>query len=490
MEAPLSTNTISPEILELMERYPSLKEFILRQQEQISYLQTRVTALESEVKELRNRLDLDSHNSSKPPSTDPGRRSRSLRKRSGKSPGGQPGHRGSHLEWSSQVDHFQRHEVSRCDQCNADLSKIAPFETEHRQVFDLPPLRLEVTEHQVEQKCCPRCFTHNSSRFPVGVESLTQYGPRLKGLVVYLHQYQLLPYQRLSEMMADLFSASISPGSIYNTNESAYHRLFFKQRETMYFLLNSPVVHFDETGLYENGKRLWLHSASTEQVTLYFAHENRGRVAMDTAGILPEFRGIAVHDHWESYQRYEQCEHAFCNVHHLRELICAEEQEQMPWAKEMKNLLLEIKQRVDKAQTQGKVQLSQTLQKHYFSRYRKILREALKLYPTPEKIPKKRGRIKQSKSKNLLDRLFKYEKETLRFMTDFRVPFDNNLAERDIRMVKVKQKISGTFRSQEGTDFFCRIRGFISTVRKQKKNVLENLTQLFQNPATHYRIAE
>ncbi len=237
-------------------------------------------------------------------------------------------------------------------------------------------------------------------------------------------------------------------------------------------------MRFDETGYYENGKRHWLHNASTEEYTYYFPHQKRGKEGMDESGILPYFHGYGVYDHWKAYFKYTDLTHVLCNVHHLRELICAYEQNNCEWANELKTLLLEIKAKVDEYKENGKLFLEPYIKEHYHQKYRHILTNALTLYLSKydDKGPPKRGRKKQSKSKNLLDRLLEFEKETLLFMEDFKVPFDNNLAERDIRMVKTQQKISGCFRSAEGAKYFCRIRGFISTVKKQGKNVLDYLT--------------
>jgi transposase len=299
---------------------------------------------------------------------------------------------------------------------------------------------------------------------------------------VYLNQYHLIPYERVTEIFEDLFGQSISQGTLLNALETSYHNLESTENWIKERILDSNTAHFDETGLYLGGKRVWLHNASTEGFTYYFNHSKRGREAMDDAGILPNYKGVAVHDHWEPYNSYENCAHAFCNVHHLRELIRAYEQDGAYWANEMKELLIEIKEKVDEAKNSGKQALESDMINSYHQRYQNILREAIKTYPSEEeaKDKHKRGRKKRSKSKNLLDRLIKYEKETLRFMEDFEVPFDNSLAERDIRMVKVKQKISGCFRSKDGPNHFCRIRGFISTAKKQGKNILEYLSKTFQ----------
>ena len=346
----------------------------------------------------------------------------------------------------------------------------------------IPPLKLGVTEHQAEVKICPECHTRSRGDFPEGVTQPVQYGERVKSFAVYLNQYQLIPYERVTEMFEDLFGQPISQGTLLNAIETSYHNLEPTENWIRGRILNSHTTHFDETGLYRSGKRVWLHSASTEEFTYYFPHLKRGRVAMDDAGILPNYKGVAVHDHWEPYNSYENCSHAFCNVHHLRELTRAYEQDGACWAKEMKELLVEIKGQVEAAKDSDKQALESDMIDSYHQCYQNILTEALKIYPSERGIKDKptRGKKKRSKDKNLLDRLIKYETETLRFMEDFQVPFDNSLAERDIRMVKVKQKISGCFRSEKGADYFCRIRGFISTVKKQGKNVLEYLHKTFQ----------
>ena len=413
----------------------------------------RIEALETENKQLRDQLALNSQNSSKPPSTDQSRKNKSLRKSRGRSRGGQPGHKGHHLAFSESPDHVEPHFVNTCETCGEDLSQVAVEATHKRQVFDLPALQLEVTEHQVEQKICPCCRHLNHSSFPAGIEAPTQYGPRIKGLAVYLNQYQFLPFDRCQQFFEDLFSQPLNAATIYASLQQAAHRLYPFQQQVAEALIQAEVVHFDETSLFENKQRRWLHSASTEELTFYFIHDKRGQAGMDAAGILPQFEKTAIHDHWESYQHYE-CDHGFCNAHHLRELTRAYQQEKALWAQEMSDLLVEIKEQVDQAKFKEQSALSPIQLDHFRQRYRDITQEALKLYPPPPQT-KKRGRPKQSKAKNLLDRLILYEKESLLFMDDFRVPFDNNQAERDVRMVKLKQKISGGFRTAEGSRAFC-----------------------------------
>jgi transposase len=450
----------------------------------IGQLQERIDALEVENKRLQDRLNLDSHNSSFPPSSDKGRQqkaTRSLRQPSGRKPGGQHGHDGATLKQVETPDHVVAHPVSACAGCGQDLSAVPVTAVEKRQVFELPPLKLEATEHQAALKICPQCAQETRGRFPLDVRQPVQYGPRVKGFLVYLHHEQLVPYERTTALVEDLLGQPVSQGTLLTANHTCYDQLASTETAIKHEIQQAAVAHFDETGLYEEGKRIWLHSASTPTGTYYFAHEKRGQEAMQAAGVLPRFQGTAVHDHWESYQAFDHCAHAFCNAHHLRELQRAIDQDEAAWAHEMKTLLLDIKEQVDAAKAAGQPALPAEQIDAFQRDYRDIVDGALLPYlsePTAN-APPKRGRTKQSKTKNLLDRLARYQTETLRFMTDFRVPFDNNLAERDIRMTKVKQKISGTFRSPEGTRYFCRIRGFISTLKKQGRNILEGLTQTF-----------
>ena len=471
------------ELIKMVEKQQAEME---RQQSEIEKQQAEIKELRYEVKRLQNQLQLDSHNSSKPPSTDLSRstsRKKEVNRPSTtkRKPGGQPGHPGTTLQAVAIPDHTILHRASICSHCGEDLSSITTDKIEKRQVFDLPPFKLAVTEHQAEVKTCPHCHQEVKAEFPSGINQPVQYGERVKSLAVYLNQYQLLPYERVTEVFQDLLGQTISQGTLLNALKASYHNLEDTEDWIKNRILHSPVVHCDETGIYRNGKRIWLHSASTKDLTYYFPHSRRGKIAIDEAGILPSYRGVAIHDHWEAYNSYPSCTHAFCNCHHLRELTQIYEQEGASWAKEMKELLLEIKEQTERAKDAGKQALEPELVSFYHHRYQTILTPALQIYSREDTRDKpRRGRKKQSKAKNLLDRLIKYQKETLQFMEDFQVPFDNNLAERDLRMVKVKQKISGCFRSEKGANYFCRIRGFISTVRKQGKNILECLSQTFQ----------
>jgi len=426
--------------------------------------------LEERLEELEARHNKNSRNSSKPPSTDEFVKPKSQRKKSGKSAGGQKGHKGNTLKMSDTPDHRIMHTVDTCQGCGLNLEAVLPNSVERRQVYDLPPLQVEVTEHLAQSKICPCCGMKNKASFPEHVTHPVQYGRNLKGLLVYLNQYQMLPYERLVELFSDLFNHPISEGTLYNTNRTVYEALELTEEAIVEQLINSSVVHFDETGLRVGGERQWMHVASTEKLTHYAYHTKRGSDATDAIGILPEFQGTAVHDFWKSYLGYK-CSHALCNAHHIRELTGIMELTGQKWPQEMIDLLLEIKEAVEERKAQAK-ELDPEQIAAFEQKYDEILRKGFLANLPHPKERGKRGRPKQSKAKNLLDRLKEYQKETLAFMYDFQVPFDNNLAERDLRMVKVKQKISGVFRSDYGAKMYCRIRSYISTARKNSVPVL------------------
>jgi transposase len=447
--------------------------------EELNKQDIRLEALERQQKK-------NSQNSSKPPSSDGLKRlPKSLRTKSEKKSGGQIGHEGSNLEWSTAIDYVETHKVSECGECGSQLGEIAALEWEIRQVHDLPPISLRVTEHQAEIKYCPHCHQENRGVFPADVNSGVQYGSGLKGLMVYLIDYQLLPSERACELLSDVLGCKISEGTIYNSRQKCFEKLETVESRIITAIQNAAVSNFDETGIHINGKLHWLHVASNEDLTYYYVHAKRGKVAMDEMNILPEFHGVSVHDGWSSYAKYD-CSHALCNAHHLRELKYIAEQYQQPWATEMSSLLVEIKDHIEEIKAFGQQALSPENLQLFRALYQKLLSTGLAANPpvphNPDS-PKSRGRPKQSPAKNLLDRLLLQQEQVLAFMLDFRVPFDNNQAERDIRMTKVKQKISGGFRSFLGAQIFCRIRGYISTLKKQGLSVLNALKLLFlDNP--------
>ena len=444
---------------------------------QLEALAARVAALETENAALRARLATNSRNSSKPPSSDgPGMKPhpKSQRKASGRKPGGQQGHVGRTLLAVDEPDEVSVHAPAQCRCCGQKLNEVAPVREERRQVHDLPPVKVRVVEHRVETKCCPRCGMETSGTFPEDVVAAVQYGPGVQAAAVYLNQGQLLPLERTCDVIADLFGCPIAEGTLASAVGQCYEQLGKTEATIKEGIEGAGVAHFDETGMNVGGKTSWLHVASTPKLTFYAVDEKRGREAMDRIGVLPQFLGRAIHDGLPSYWQYEQCDHGLCNGHHLRELTFVEEQLCQPWAKDLKGLLLEIKQAVDEARGQGVAELPAVVRQDFGVRYDTILEAGSKANPPPEPTGKA-GRPKRGKAGNLVDRLTAHKEATLAFMEDFAVPFDNNQAERDIRMMKVRQKISGCFRTTGGAEHFCRLRGYISTLRKQNLPVLSAL---------------
>lgn len=439
-----------------------------------------IAKLQRRIEELEAQLNQNSRNSNRPPSTDGFRRPQSQRKKGEKSPGGQKGHKGQTLDWVDAPDQVKVHPISECDSCGALLEGEVPIKVERRQVHDIPPLTVTVTEHQVEHKRCPHCGRYNRAEFPSDVQYPIQYGRNLKALMVYLSIYQLLPYERVCETLSDLFSRSISKATLVKAVSDCHQNLAGVEVKIRELLAGAQVLNVDETGMRVNGIRQWLHVASTEILTWYGHHRKRGSQATDDMQILPQFRGTMVHDFWAPYFRYPS-RHALCNAHLLRELKGISENYGQKWSEQMHDLIQEIKEVVE-----GMHEHSCSLNPHQITEFEERYRQNIELgrgetLASDSSVPiVKRGRKKQSKAKNLLDRCKKYEREILSFMYDFSVPFSNNQAERDIRMVKLQQKISGTFRSEEGADWFCRVRGYISTLKKNEMPVLASIVDAFE----------
>jgi transposase len=440
-------------------------------------LSARLAALEVEIAELRARLGTNSRNSGKPPSSDgPGVKPhpKSQRKQSGRKSGGQPGHAGYTLRMSDHPDEIQTHTPTHCRACGQNLDEASTIDLERRQVMDIPPVKVRVIEHQAEIKCCPSCGAKTTGEFPKDVVAPTQYGPSVATVAVYLNQEQLLPLDRTCRVLSDLFDCPISEGTLERAVAECHERLSEVEATIKQGVEKAAVAHFDETGVNVGGKTRWLHVASTSNLTFYAVHRKRGREAMDEIGVLLRFRGRAIHDGLTSYWQYDQCEHGLCNSHHLRELTFVEEELGQVWAKDLKDLLLEIKRATDDARARGLVELSVETRRAFDGRYDAILMDGLGINPPPEPTGK-RGRPKRGKAGSLVDRLSERKAATLAFMNDLTVPFDNNQAERDIRMTKVREKISGCFRAEAGAQRFCRIRGYISTLRKQGLPILSAL---------------
>ena len=444
-------------------------------------LQEEHVRIQGRVKELEGQVAKNSRNSSKPPSSDGPKKPkpRSLRPKGKRKPGGQKGHKGHTLQATEHPDHTVVHEVHECEECHRDISGEKATGVKKRQVFDVPPPpRIESTEHQAEIKPCPHCDHVNTAAFPEGVNAPVQYGPRVKAIAMYLREYQLLPSQRTCECLRDLLRCEMSEGTLANIVKATSEILEEPVAKIAQQIAAAQVAHFDETSCRVEGDRGWLHVSSTESLTFYGVHRKRGTLAMDDIGILPLFGGRAIHDHWKPYFTYE-CEHGLCNAHHLRELIFVHEQHGQNWAQEMIDCLLDIKGAVDKARVFSD-HLPPKQLREFEACYQEILERGYAENPLPKPPKKKkRGPQKKSKSRNLLERLDEYRRETLAFMYDFNVPFDNNLGERDVRMTKVQQKISGTFRSWGGARSFCRIRSYISTARKKSVDAIDALRTAF-----------
>ena len=436
--------------------------------------------LQARVHALEDPLGKNSRTSRKPPSSDGLQkpRTRSLRTRSGKKSGAQPGHEGHTLQATAQPDHCQRHPVERCGSCGTSVQEVPPSAYERRQVCALPPVRREVPEHRAEITHCPPWGQTTKRAFPPEGTQPGQYGPALKAQAVYCTQYPLIPLERTSEMVADLYGPPVGEGTwVAATQEMAAAVIPANARVQGPLRTAEPVGHCDESGLRVTGTLPWLHAASTARLTSYAVHATRGAAASDAIGIVPTLAGRAVHDHWQASFPSPDIAPRLCHAHHLRELACIEERSQQGWAAEMAKLLVAIKAAVDEARPVHRPR-PEAKRAAFVMRYDRVIAEGLHAHPPPgfaAEQPTKRGRITQSPPKHLLDRLVAHKRDVVAFLDDFHVPFDHNQAEREMRLGKLHQKISGCFRSQEGAERFWEIRSDLSTARKNGQRVLEAL---------------
>lgn len=440
-----------------------------------------ILELRAEVAELRRRLGQNSRNSSMPPSSDGYAKppaTKSLRRPSGRKPGGQPGHPGHHLQQRGHPDRELVYRPGWCAGCGGDLAGGELVGEERRQVFDLPSVGLEVLEHRGQRWRCA-CGYVTGAPFPAGVDAPVQYGPRFRALVIYLIVYQHLPYLRATKLLSDWLGAPVSTATLQAIVKRAGEGLDEFCEIVLEQLRGSDVVHVDETGSRTQGRLRWVHSASTETLTLYRLHDRRGMDGIDHLGVLPGFAGVAVHDGWETYRKYQSVRHALCNVHHLRQLQGAIEQDPdtQTWAAQMDTLLREIKDTVDRARARGQRALAGEVLTAFTDRYEQILQLGHEQNPPPTRTGK-RGPIGRSKTANVLRRLDQDRHEVLLFAHDFRVPFDNNLAERDLRMIKLQQKISGSWRTTTGAHGFLALRSYLSTAAKQGRELIDTLSRL------------
>ena len=442
-------------------------------------MRTVVAELKGRVADLEERLGRNPRNSSMPPSaelfTKPTSPSRAERRAAVKKQGKQPGAPGKHLAQRADPDVIVTHVPSVCGSCGDRLDDAEVVGVESRQVFDLPAIVLETTEHRAEKRRCA-CGCTTKATFPDVATAPACYGPNIRGLAAYLAVHQHLPFDRMAQLFDDVLHAPVSVGALAQMVTEAAGATAPFLDVTRSLLHDAPAVHFDETGGRVEGSLHWVHSASTELLTLIECHKKRGRVAMDDLGVIGSMSGVAVHDGWKPYRHYD-VEHALCNAHHLRELLAVGIGWDQGWANDLADLLREAKRSVESARNNGVDYLDQATLHSIRVRYGQLVAKGFAANPAPE-TGKRSGYEK--KAFNLLRRLDGQRADVLRFTTNFAVPFDNNQAERDIRMVKLQQKISGSWRTLTGAKNFCAIRSYVSTMRKHDADILDGLRQLFE----------
>lgn len=464
-------------------------------------LWSRVEALEAKVAQLQ----ANSRTSSKPPSSDKGNfanppksKPKSLRTKSGKKSGGQPGHPGNTLQQSATPDHIEEHRLDSaaiCPECGGPLETTPPGEPLHphgcecRQVFELPAIRIEITEHRAEKTFCQRCGATATAAFPDGVAAPVQYGPAVRATALYLGGYQMIPYQRLAETFGELFGCPLSQGTLGNIVRSGGRHAAAAMEPVREALRQAPTAHADETGCRVMGKRHWLHVFSTSFLTCFHLDAKRGAQAMVRGGMIPGYCGNLIHDCLGAYGTFGNCLHYYCNAHLQRELTYVHEEMKQAWAKDMIDLLLEAKELADREKSRppdARRIIGEVAVNRIMARYSRIVIDGFAVNPEPPPPPPgTRGRVKRGKPLNLLRRLDTRACEIMGFfaLPESGVPYDNNQAERDLRMMKVREKISGTFRSEEHGRAFCELRGVVSSVRKQGRRMLESLKELVVSPA-------
>lgn len=438
-----------------------------------------IAVMAVKIAELEARLAKNSRNSSKPPSSDglAKPKPRSLRKRSGRKPGGQPGHRGARLEPRAEPDAAVVHEPGSCSGCGHDLDAAPIVDEWARQVFDLPPIRLVAIEHRVRARRCG-CGQVTAGLFPADASASACYGATISALGTYLLGRQHLPTARAAELMSVCFGAPVSTGWLASLSRRAADGLDDFLAAVRARLIDADVAHFDETGARVTGTTRWIHVACTDALTAYHLADARGKPSMDSGGVLPHFRGVAVHDGLHPYRHYDQAGHGLCAAHHLRELAGIAETTGQAWPTELADLLVEIQRAVSVAKDAGKTKLADRKLAAYRRRYRDLVAAGKHLNPPPPRTGK-RGRPRRGPAGSLLRRLDIYADDVLRFASDFAVPFDNNQAERDVRMIKLQQKVSGGWRTRHGIEAFLDIRSYLSTTRKHGVDALIALTDLF-----------
>lgn len=467
-----------PNEKEINAAYEEGKEAVLK------LFQDTFVILAERIQKLEDQLAKNSRNSGKPPSSDGFDKPapRSLRKRSRRRSGGQKGHVGYKLEMVKKPDYIKKYAVEECAYCQSSLKRQKVERIEKRQVFDLPKVHMEVTEYQAQVKRCSCCGKETRAEFPKEVNQAVQYGAEAKSQMTYLNQVQYIPLKRTCDVFEEFYGHRPAEGTIYAAGAEAAELVASVTEAIKEHLTQlEEVIGNDETGMRIDGKLYWLQTTGTTLLTYYAYHQKRGKIAMDAINILPRFKGRVVHDDLPSYFQYD-FSHALCNAHHLRVLLFLQERYPQKWIEPLIALLLKIKKRVETVQRDHQTELSERQKAIYFTQYDKLLEQGLRANPPPNRNSRKpgqRGRLKQSPARNLLLRLKEHKTAVLAFMVDFKVPFDNNQSERDLRMMKVKQKVSGCFRSEDGAGIFCCIRSYLSTARKNGQMALSALRLAF-----------
>lgn len=474
-------NAVITVVKDMSLRIDLLNDTIISLNNEINGLNNEIVELkasgakqELRIAELEARLNKNSNNSSKPPSSDGYKKApQNNRQKSGKTTGGQIGHEGRTLEKVQNPDEVIEYKTPKVCDCGCSLDGVERKKKTY-QVFDIPKPQIRVTEYVTYEVVCPVCGKIHKTQPPAGATQPTQYGENMQTLMNYLTQYQFIPMERAAEAICNITGQTVSEATLYNASTALYEQLEETVEEIKQKVIASDVVHFDETGIRSEGKTKWMHVASTETLTYYAAHEKRGEDAAKDIDILPNFKGTAVHDHWKPYYHFIDCTHAECNSHNLRYLKDVVENYHQDWADEMVGLLIETHRRVEDLKAGGACEMPEEEIRLWYKRYHSIIEKGIAedAVKSPQVLNKK-GKVKKSKPLQLLLKLQQYDIETLAFIYDFTIPFDNNLAERDIRMQKLRQKISGCFRGKKGADVFCRIRSYISTARKNGVNAME-----------------
>ena len=470
----LKDSALNPTVKILLETWMATSQILFNELQHTKY---ELAELKERVKSLELQRNKDSHNSHLPPSRDKNRYPKKTRT-SGNPTGGQKGHKGSTLRTVESPDKLIQHKLNgNCHRCGTWLGHIQDRTLIKRQVFDLK-IEVVVTEHQAESGICS-CGKKHTAEFPEGVNAHVQYGSSVRALVNYLSTYQLIPFERLEEIFSDLFKLELCEGTIFNTNNSSFEKLQGFEKKLKTALLNSDINHADETPIKIGKQQSYLHVLSNESMTLLVPHARRGTKAVDEIGVLPKFKGILSSDFFSMYYTSYDCKNAACHSHLSRELTLLEEELGLRWAHELRRFFLDLNSYMDEYRVQD-LPLPECEKDQFYDEFRRIILRAKIATPDWHQTGKK------SVAGNLLARIVRHEESVLRFMNDHRVPFTNNLAERDLRMAKTRQKISGCFRSLTGAQIYARLRSYVSTVKKQGRNVLEALIAIHENQKPRY----